>query len=224
MFVNEPYWLKEAYESPINATDTGYVMRNVYLSRKTLILFLILFGKEKNFLDFAGGYGMLTRLMRDYGLSFFTDDVYTENLFAKGFEYKEQKIEALTCFECFEHLPNPPEEINSMLAISSNILFSTVLLPKTKIPEKDWNYYGLNHGQHVSFYTEETFKYIAKKHGINFYTDHKNLHMFSKIKLPNFIFISILFLTKFQIDLLFRKILKSKTVSDHDTLKEKGLI
>ena len=121
MFVGNPTWLEEAYAQPINITDTGYVLRNVYLSRKTLILFTFLFDKGATFLDFAGGYGMLARLMRDYGLDFFCDDAYTPNLFMKGFEYKNQKIEALTCFEGFEHFVEPIDEIEKMLKISKNI-------------------------------------------------------------------------------------------------------
>lgn len=225
MFVGNPTWLEEAYKEPINITDTGYVMRNVYLSRKTLILFYFIFGKSKTYLDFAGGYGMFTRLMRDYGMNFFTDDAYTTNLFAKGFEYKgknEQKIEAITCFECFEHLDKPAEDIAKMFSISSNIFFSTVLLPPNIPPSDDWEYYGLNHGQHVAFYSEKTLKYIAKKHGVNVQTNGTNLHLFTKKPVSKFKFLTLLWLTKIQFDIFIRKILSSKTVSDHLLLKKEG--
>ena len=109
MFVRNPTWLKEAYARPINITDTGYVMRNIFLSKKTLLLFTYIFKCKGNFLDYAGGYGILTRIMRDYGLNYYLDDPYTENIFAQGFEYKlndNLPIHAITCFECFEHLVN----------------------------------------------------------------------------------------------------------------------
>ncbi len=50
---------------------------------------------------------MFTRLMRDYGFDFLHYDKHTQNLFARGFEFHDEKIEAITCFECFEHFVNP---------------------------------------------------------------------------------------------------------------------
>lgn len=220
MFINNPTWLEEAYKEPIADTDTGYVLRNVYLSRKTLVLLRFLFGTQSSFLDYAGGYGMLARLMRDYGMDFFTDDLHTPNLFMKGFEYKNQTVEALTCFECFEHFVSPIEEIEKMLTISKNIFFSTLLLPK-EIPEDDWEYYGLKHGQHISFYSLETLSYIANKYKLNFCTDGANLHLFTEKKIPNWLFRLLLSLTKLQFDLIIRKMLKSKTIEDAICLQKK---
>lgn len=224
MFAGNPTWLGEAYNEPINITDTGYVLRNVYLSRKTLILFFVLFGSKHIYLDFAGGYGMLARLMRDYGLDFLTDDAYTPNLFMRGFEYMNQKIEAVTCFECFEHLSDPKKEIDKIFSFSTNIFFSTVLFSGEVAPADDWEYYGLNHGQHVSFYSLKTLKYIAKKHNVNVYSDGANLHLFTKKKIPNWLFELLLTSTIIQLDLVIRKMLKSKTLSDNVMLKNHGNI
>ena len=63
----EPYWLEEAYESAIANADTGLVQRNIYLSRMLSTLLFFEFDRQGKYLDFAGGYGMLTRLMRDAG-------------------------------------------------------------------------------------------------------------------------------------------------------------
>ncbi len=213
MSVNNPTWLKEAYEKPINIGDTGYVMRNVYLSKKVLLLFSFLFGTKPTYLDYAGGYGVLARLMRDYGLNFVTHDPYTPNLFAQGFEYRTENISAITCFECFEHLTFPLNEIEKMLKISKNIFLSTRLLPD-KTPEETWEYYGQEHGQHVSFYSRKTLQFIAKKYNLHLYTNKDNLHLFTQKKLPPFIFTFILFLSKLQFDIILRKFLRSKTSSD----------
>jgi len=43
----------------------------------------------------------------------------------------------------------------------------------------DWWYYGLDHGQHVSFYGLETLRYLAGQFGLNFTSDGSGLHMFS---------------------------------------------
>ncbi len=47
------------------------------------------------FLDYAGGYGVFTRLMRDIGFDFYWHDPYTQNLFANGFEKDIKLIQNL---------------------------------------------------------------------------------------------------------------------------------
>lgn len=71
-----PHWLEEAYSGAIAATDTGLVARNIDVARKLAVfLYFVLPGRGAGrFLDVAGGYGMLTRLMRDYGFDFYWSD------------------------------------------------------------------------------------------------------------------------------------------------------
>jgi hypothetical protein len=217
----KPFWLSEAYSNSITKSDTGYVSRNLSLSRKTLILFFSLFGKKYNFLDYAGGYGLFTRIMRDCGLNFFTTDKYTENLFAKGFDYEDQAIKAVSCFECFEHLEDPVGEINIMLKISKNIFFSTVIFNEKNIPKEDWWYYGFEHGQHISIYSLKTLKYIARKNNLFFYSNNKNLHIFLEKKISNFLFRFLLVLGFLPRDIMSKGFLKSKTWSDYNYIKNK---
>ena len=101
-----PYWLEESYKHSINLEDTGILHRNVRLSKITSLLLLFLFKKNDKFLDFAGGYGLFTRLMRDRGLDFYWHDPYTRNLMARGFEYDDNSgpVSLITSFECFERL------------------------------------------------------------------------------------------------------------------------
>jgi len=223
MFVANPSWLAEAYTEPIDTTDTGYVMRNIFLSKKTLILFSILFHmseiRQKIFLDYAAGYGMLVRIMRDYGLDFVWDDPFTENLFAQGFKFVQgTHIDAITCFECFEHFVQPMMEVSKLLTISNTIFFSTQLKPVGIVPKENWEYYGFNHGQHVSFYSKKTMETIAKKYNIGYYTDGNNLHLFSKKPHIKNILNIVNMLTKLQMDIPIRKLLESKTIKDYDML------
>jgi len=85
----EPYWLEEAYNESINVSDTGYMQRNIILSKKLTILLSLLFDKNTKFLDYAGGYGVFVRLMRDIGFDFYWQDKFSKNLLARGFEYNE---------------------------------------------------------------------------------------------------------------------------------------
>ncbi|WP_292463383.1 class I SAM-dependent methyltransferase [Methanolobus sp.] len=167
----EPYWLGRAYINPINIEDTGILSRNIRLRNITSAIIWLLFNKQGQFLDYGGGHGIFTRLMRDTGYDFYWTDKYAENIFSRGFEYKQgDDIELITCFECFEHLEEPQTTIEAMLRISRNILFSTEILPVPVPSPSDWWYYGLSHGQHISFYSLKTLQYIADKYGLNLYS------------------------------------------------------
>jgi len=222
----EPYWCDEAYKSPINITDTGILSRNLYLGKMTSILIYFLFDKNAKFLDYAGGYGIFTRLMRDIGFDFSWHDPYTKNIFAKGFTYQEaNKIELLTTFESFEHFQNPLKEIEKMLAISENIFFSTDVLSDNIPKPEDWWYYGLNHGQHIGFYSIKTLEFIAKKYGLNLYSNGKNLHLFTKKKInPKKFWFLIKIAPRLKFDWLIKRQIVSKTFSDMEMLKNENII
>jgi hypothetical protein len=70
----ESYWLNEAYDESINISDTGIMSRNIHLSKITTLILYFFFDKNNKFLDFAGGYGIFTRLMRDIGFDFYWSD------------------------------------------------------------------------------------------------------------------------------------------------------
>ncbi|WP_373032041.1 class I SAM-dependent methyltransferase [Sulfurovum sp.] len=216
----DPFWLEEAYRESINISDTGYIQRNIELSQTLTILLGLFFDKNTKFVDYAGGYGVLVRMMRDIGFDFFWDDKYTTNLFARGFEYKEDDIyEAVTSFESFEHFVNPIEEIETLLKISNTIIFSTKLLPDPIPQPADWWYYGLEHGQHISFYSQETFDFIAKKYNLN-YINLDDMHIFTGKKISP-LKLKILKLRKFGMHKIVEKRLESKTWEDHRLMSNK---
>ena len=217
-FINteKPYWLDEAYKNPINKTDTGILSRNINLSRITSLIIYFNYYKKGVFLDYAGGHGTFTRLMRDIGFDFFWQDLYVKNLFANGFEFDKinKKIELITAFEVFEHFIDPLEELEKMLLISKNILLTTILLPEP-VPEiKNWWYYGTEHGQHISFYSKKTLEFLAKKYNLNLYTNGINLHLLTDKKIKYFKILSRM--ERLGLFYLIKRKIKSKTFSDMD--------
>ncbi len=153
-----PFWLEDAYTEAINRSDVGHVSRNITLSTITKSVITLFYNNSAKFVDFGGGYGMMVRLMRDSGFDYYRYDRYCENLFAADFEaskVSDSSYELLTAFEVFEHLLDPIAEIEQMLALSRDIFFSTLLLPDDTPDPKSWWYYGLDHGQHVSFFTKQ---------------------------------------------------------------------
>ncbi|KAA3617051.1 MAG: class I SAM-dependent methyltransferase [Calditrichaeota bacterium] len=186
----DPYWLKESYESAINDSDTGIMNRNIYLSKITASLISFFFNKHGVFLDYAGGYGVFTRLMRDMGFDFYWSDPYCQNLLALGFEDEPTitKYDLLTSFETFEHLTDPLTEIQQMFEKTETVLFSTETFIKSPPKLKEWWYYGLDHGQHISIYSVQSLAKIANKINCSYYTNGKNIHLFSKQRLNPFYF------------------------------------
>lgn len=180
---DEPVWLEEAYRDPINACDTGILQRNERMRELVSILLYHFFDPGQRYLDFAGGYGIFTRHMRDVGFDFHWCDKYSDNIFAKGFEDCSQPVEAVTAFEVFEHLVDPVAEVKKMLSISRNLIFATELLPDPVPAPHQWWYYGVDHGQHISFYTRKSLEKLAARFNLHYYTFH-DLHIMTEKELP----------------------------------------
>ena len=92
----------------------------------------------------------------------------------------------MTAFEVFEHFLNPLQDIKRLLSISTNILFSTHVLPSHRIPPKSWWYFGFDHGQHVGFYGRDTLTFLANRFGLHYIPVAKDLHLFSAKKISSF--------------------------------------
>ena len=224
LFTEQPFWLDEAYSRSINLSDTGLLDRNIYFSKVLSVLIYFCFNKRGLFLDYAGGYGVFTRLMRDIGFDFFWHDPYTQNLFANGFEKDikpDSKFELITAFEVFEHLVSPKEEIEKMLSYSKTIVFSTELLPKEIPDPKEWWYYGFNHGQHISFYSEKTLNTLANQFKLNYYNVN-GIHILSERKFNNTALILMKKLRNYGLYQIVKRLVKSKTFSDHLNIENKS--
>ncbi len=185
-----PYWLDESYSKAISDIDLGVVNRGITCSRFTQFLLLTSFEPNKSFVDYGGGYGMFTRLMRDLGYDFYRYDTYCENTLALGFEADtpNKQYELLTAFEVFEHLVDPLAEIEKMLTYSDNILFTTELIPAHQPKPGAWWYYALPTGQHVSFYSYGALAHIAQHFGLYFASNGSSLHLLSKKRVSPYIF------------------------------------
>jgi hypothetical protein len=211
----EPHWLEEAYIKSISLSDTGMIKRSLYLTQLSTIIINLYFNKNKKYLDFAGGYGIFTRLMRDVGFDFYWIDKFTKNLVAQGFEYQEnEKYELLTSFESFEHFEYPLKEIENMLKISKNILFSTELIKDKPVSPGEWGYYEFEHGQHISFYSIKTLQYIANKYELNLYSYGIAVHLLTEKTINHMLFKLILEFNRLGLFHVFKMINKSKTFDD----------
>ncbi|UOG75941.1 class I SAM-dependent methyltransferase [Hymenobacter tibetensis] len=196
-----PYWLEEAYSSVITSLDIGLISRNINNVPVVSTLIKVLYKKDKEYLDYGGGYGMFVRMMRDNGFSYYRQDLYCENLFAKNFDVDDiissiDKFELLTAFEVFEHLVDPVSELKKMLSYSDNIFFTTTVYPKNT-DLISWWYLIPETGQHVALYSHKSLKHLAKINDLHYYNFGDTYHLFTKKSFPNKLFESI-FSERFQ--------------------------
>ncbi len=214
----EPTWLGEAYAEAINVQDTGLVVRNVRFAEETALLLFHFFDRRGRFVDYAGGTGLFTRLMRDAGFDFRWLDKHATNVHARGFEAApgDGPVELVTSFESFEHFVNPVEELERMLALSRNVLFSTELLPSPRPDPGSWWYYGLEHGQHIGFFERRTLERLAAGRGLRLHA-FGPLHLFTERALSP---LRLRLVRKLRRQLLarVRRSMGSLTQADHELL------
>lgn len=177
-----PHWLEEAYASAIADMDTGLVQRNIEMSKTTSRIIAANFDPKGVFLDYAGGYGLFVRLMRDKGFDFYWRDIFCENIFARHFQMpqSEKSFELVTAFEVFEHIADPIIQMREISEISLNILITTHIRPEGVDEMENWWYLVPETGQHVTFYSLRSLEVLAYQLDLHFYSNRCNLHLFSK--------------------------------------------
>lgn len=181
-----PHWLAEAYRNPITDQDTGSLVRVLRLADVTKAVLALIVGRRGRHLDFGGGYGVFTRRMRDVGADFWWEDLYCENLLARGFSAKpgEGGFVLATCFEVLEHVERPQELIAGLLMRADAVLVGTESSDGWRDRFFEWPYVAAEHGQHIGFCGERTLSLMAERLGVHFVSNGRSLHLFSKARVP----------------------------------------
>jgi len=218
-----PYWLDEAYQT-IGDTDTGLVGRNIANSKMAEVILELLSIAKGKFVDVAGGYGLLTRLMRDKGFDCYTTDKYFQNLFAISFEPTvDFKADALFAFEVLEHIEDPLIFLKTIFNQygCKTLIFSTLTFANT-IPSRDWWYYSFEAGQHITFYQQSTLSLLAKRLECKYWMVNPSLHIFTDIDISHIrrlMFFNKYFRMLYSIYIRLRRKGLSKTWDDHLQMK-----
>lgn len=217
----EPYWLEEAYTHSIVRHDTGSVMRAMKFSRIILMVLMACRSLRGRCLDFGGGWGLLTRVMRDYGIDFYHCDPHSENLLAYGFSgdlTRDYKL--ITACEVFEHLAAPSRTIAELIAHADHLLISTTLLPEPAPLPEDWQYYSLDSGQHIAFFSIESLRYLARTNGLNLYSDGRQYHLLTPTRLPRCSMNLVSWLSRIRLQLFLKPWIQTKTFEDSELARQ----
>lgn len=185
LYVANPTWLDEAYSDAIVHHDTDVAVRNLFTALRLAAFYYWVLGErgQGRYVDVAGGYGLLTRLMRDLGFDCYWSDRYAKNLFARGFDVTgATAARAISAIEVLEHTTNPLEFIRDNLADqrAEVLVFTTELFPDhAPPPPARWGYYSLGTGQHIAFFSRTGLTRLATRLGMHYYPMGR-LHVFSR--------------------------------------------
>jgi hypothetical protein len=159
----EPFWLNEAYGEDAEKYDTGKASRTLENFFNLPSLFnLLKIDTEEPSVDWGGGGGLLTRLLRDVGYNFYSYDLHLKSEFAQGFQWKKQisKVQVVTAFEVVEHFFDPTIEWKKIFELNPDfVICSTEIYRKQR---EEWFYLSPLNGQHIFFYSEIALAIIAQ--------------------------------------------------------------
>ena len=173
-FFPEPDWLPAVHSDAVSELDIGLPRRCINLSRIVEAIVRAEGLGTRRHLDWGGGYGLLTRLLRDRGIDMRHHDPYAENLFAQGFEDElTGDFGCITASEVFEHVEDPVAVLGGMAAHTDLVIVSTVFVPDGLTDLRDWWYVGPS-GQHITFYTPQAMRRLAARFDYHLTTNGTN--------------------------------------------------
>lgn len=163
----KPYWLDEAYDVTGIGDDFGAGQRTIDLVLKTAALLdRIKLPKGAECVDFGGGIGLFTRLMRDRGFDFLSYDHYANPFFSDRYSLTAmtgRSPAVVTAFEVLEHFPEPAQYLEQLFEARPALVIATTELFTGQ--DATWPYFADGTGQHVFFYSPKAMASVAKRFG-----------------------------------------------------------
>ena len=187
--VEGPHWLADAHSNAISGLDVGLVSRTTVASRLIISFFRLQKIRQVNGIDWGGGTGLLTRMLRDSGLDVYSYDKYANQELANVFVVEETSLKSKMTFvsaiECFEHLTNPIFDLRDASNEKDFLILTTETLPDpAPLPSlKSWWYFMPETGQHVTFASSEGIKRFGSNLGFEFYLRVGDMHFFARKKI-----------------------------------------
>jgi hypothetical protein len=160
-----PHWLDAAYKDARRFTDTFGSTRAQRNQVLAFYLFRLLgLDPADRVVDWGGGDGLTTRVLRDVGLDAYSCDRYATNVYAAGFEGGlETGLGLITSFEVWEHFATPADDVRALFDCRPKALFVSTGIYLGQGPR--WPYLAPYSGRHIFFYSPGGMAWIAKTFG-----------------------------------------------------------
>lgn len=176
-FLPQSDWLHASFGDELQREDVGALDRNLLVADFLRPLIRSLSNQDITCVDWGGGYGLLSRLMRDRGINFHNYDEHTKQLFySPAIATSDEVFDLLTLIEVSLHFTDPVEDFRKLMSRSS-LVFFTCVVPPDPIPS-DWWYLMPRTGQHVAMYPIESLRRIAEILDVGLVTDGRFFHLF----------------------------------------------
>jgi hypothetical protein len=180
-FFAEPDWLEQSFSEELNELDIGSVARSLFVADFMTAVFPL---RRSGYtvLDWGGGDGLLTRLLRERGINCVWQDPFVKPRFVGAAIYEpSSRVDVTVVSEVFLHLTDPVSVLRLLLSQSEVVIMTAVVPPKDITAQ--WWYLMPETGQHVSFYPPPALQALATQTGSRLYTDGRFFHVFSRRKL-----------------------------------------
>lgn len=177
-FFDKPSWLERAYLNPISENDFGIVQRNIDIANVLSPVVGQYVTETRIGVDFGGGLGLLSRILRDRGFNFYSIDPKLKPVFPIP-EMPIKGVGCITMIEVLEHLPDPLNTLKDVFKMTDVVFISTHLTPRP-CPPTNWWYFQEDSGQHIFFPSETTLGFFADCLNANYCSDGKSWHILSR--------------------------------------------
>ncbi len=141
---------------------------------------------EMRVLDFGGGNDVFCTVLRDNG---FPTAVTYDPIVSEHARKPEGKFDLVTCFETFEHMPDPAAGIALILDCIADpglVFYSTCTQPADFDKQGlAWWYVGPRNG-HVSIFSKQALSIAWRRHGYKNFSFSDNIHLAFRT-LPSFL-------------------------------------
>ena len=130
----------------------------------------------KRVLDYGGGSGLTSRLLKDRGINAMSWDPIADRDTAKP----QGQFDLVTCFEVFEHTPVPVNTLIEMLSFAQPkngmVLFSTLTIDDIKHRDIGFWYISPRNG-HITIHTKASLKALFDQAGWNLHHFSAGTHL-----------------------------------------------
>lgn len=176
---------REIYNDQYVLVDPDYTGARARENARFLIESFGEAGKQVRHLDYGGGDGTMSRLLREAGWDSASYDPFVD-LQVRPAELGTFRL--ITSFEVFEHVPDVQRlvaDLAALLAPAGLLMFSTLLSDGELAPGRppDWWYAAPRNG-HISLFSARSLALLARRHGFSCASAQSLVHLFWRQEFP----------------------------------------